>query len=165
MKEWVQPSLTHPALKDMWVRVSTALDGSVFSLLLVFLDSLLSQRMKVMGGNMIFPRERQTSDWRDLTGPWATNNGQFDKLTERTIKTRPLSLPKGHTFVTLKSGPWVCRRATLRAYSLPLPHRLCQLRVCGVPFLFFLSLPVLQSRILPSLAMVYIDLIHSMPTD
>jgi hypothetical protein len=39
----------------MWVRVSTALDGSVFSLLFVFLDSLLSQRMTVMGGNMIFP--------------------------------------------------------------------------------------------------------------
>ena len=49
--------------------MSIALDGSVFSLLLVFLDSLLSQRMTVMGGNMIFPRERQTPDWRDLTGP------------------------------------------------------------------------------------------------
>ena len=44
--------------EDMWVRVSTALDGSVFSLLLVFLDSLLSQRMTVMGGNMIFLPER-----------------------------------------------------------------------------------------------------------
>ena len=54
------------ALKDMWVRVSTALDEFVFSLLLVFLDSLLSQRMKVMGGNMIFPRERQTPDWQPV---------------------------------------------------------------------------------------------------
>ena len=90
----------------MWVRVSTALDGSASSsaLLLVFLDSLLSQRMTVMGGNMIFSPERKTPDWRDLTGPSANNNGQFDKLTERTMKTGPLSLPKGHTFVTLKSG-------------------------------------------------------------
>jgi hypothetical protein len=73
----------------MWVRVSTALDGSVFSLLLVFLDSLLSQRMTVMGGTMIFFPERKAPDWQDLTGPSANNNGQFDKLTDRTMKPGP----------------------------------------------------------------------------
>ena len=44
--------------------------------------------------------------------------------------------------------------------SLFSPHVLFQLRVGGVPFLFFLSLPVLQSGILPSLALVYINLIY-----
>ena len=39
----MQPSLTHAALKDMWVRVSITLEEFAFSLLVVFLDSLFSQ--------------------------------------------------------------------------------------------------------------------------
>ena len=54
MKEWVQPSLTHSALKDLWVRVSTALDGATYSLLVVFLYSVVSQRMM----KKVIPRER-----------------------------------------------------------------------------------------------------------
>ena len=47
--------VTHPALKDMSVRVSTSLDGSAFSLMLVFLDSLFSQRITEMGKKWFFP--------------------------------------------------------------------------------------------------------------
>ena len=53
MKESVQASLAHPALKDMWVRVSITLEEFVFSLLVVFLDSVFSQIMM----KMVFRRE------------------------------------------------------------------------------------------------------------
>jgi hypothetical protein len=45
-------------------------------------------------------------------------------------------------------------------HSLFSPYVLFQLRVGGVPFLFFLSLPVLQSGSRTSLALVYINLIY-----
>ncbi len=45
--------------------------------------------MTVMGGTMIFFPERKAPDWQDLTGPSANNNGQFDKLTDRTMKPGP----------------------------------------------------------------------------
>ena len=57
-KPYISPSLTHPALKDIYapsitkylrVRVSTVLGGSAFSLLQVFLDSPLSRRMTESG--------------------------------------------------------------------------------------------------------------------
>ena len=69
---------------------------------------------------------------RPQTGPCAINKGQFDKLTDRSQGVWSLSLSKGP----------------------PAVHRLCQLRLCGVPFLFLLSPPVLHTLILALLASI-----------
>jgi hypothetical protein len=63
---------------------------------------------------------------RPQTGPCAINKGQFDKLTDRS---------EGFWSLSLSKGP-------------PDAHRLCQLRVCEVPFLFLFSPPVLNTLIL-----------------
>lgn len=68
MNESVQPLLTHPALKDMLVRVSIKLGIPAFSLLVVFLDFVFSQRMTEMVEQRVFPLERLYTNWRDFTG-------------------------------------------------------------------------------------------------
>ena len=89
----------------MWVRVSTALDGSAFSLLLVFLDSLLSQRMKVMGGNMIFPRERQTPDWQPVPEQLIAASS----TSSQTVQLKPaLEFAVGARFARIR---YPCRTA------------------------------------------------------